>query len=168
MKKYIISMLLLTALVFMAGGCGSDDDDDIGGGTPDPTEPTDPPVPPYFQPGNDSRPTAWTTPDKSLYELLMSVQVQLGDSLALYQSSGDLMCATINGEVRAVTPPLITLDTVYYPLTIMGNGGEQTVDLHYYCDRLHRIYTITHWAVFNAAAAPTGESGIYRPGFVSH
>ena len=75
------------------------------------------------------------------------------------------MCATINGEVRAATKPMVNGAITYYPLSIAGNGEEQVVSLHYYCDRLHRIYTISNWALFNASAAPTGDSGIYRPCF---
>lgn len=154
MKKNIISILLLTALAFVAGGCGSDSD----------SEPA-PAVPSALTPGTDARPTTWIAPSIQEPELWMSLQVQLGDALADYQSSADLMCATINGQVRAVTAPMTTGDVVYYPLTIGGNGGDQTVSLHYYCDRLHRIYTITNWAAFKEGIAPTGESGIYRPCF---
>ena len=137
----------------MAWGCGSDDEI----------------TPASLQQGSDARPTTWVAPDNnSLFDLPpMSVQVQLGDTLAAYQSSADLMCATINGEVRAVTPPMSNMGIVYYPLTIVGNSNEQMVSLHYYCDRLHRIYTIENWAQFDPSAAPTGDSGIYRLMFVT-
>ena len=150
MNKNIISVLLLAALTFMVGSCG---DEEI--------------TPASLQKGSDVRPTTWTIPDYSLFGLTMSVQVQLGDTLANYQSSQDLMCATINGEVRAATKPMVNGVTTYYPLSIAGNGEEQMVSLHYYCDRLHRIYTISNWAPFNASAAPTGDSGIYRPCFTT-
>ena len=150
MNKSIISVLLLTALTFMVGSCGNDE-----------VEPTVS----YLQTGSDQRPANWTEPDYSLYGLTMSVQVELGDTLAKYQSSQDLMCATINGEVRAVTAPMETGGEVYFPLSIASNGEDQMVSLHYYCDRLHRIYTIQDWAIFNASAAPTGNNGIYRPCF---
>ena len=150
MNKNIISMLLLAALTFMVGSCG---DEEI--------------TPASLLKGSDVRPTTWTVPDYSLYGLTMSVQVELGDTLASYQSSQDLMCATINGEIRAVTKPMVNGVSTYYPLSIAGNGEEQVVSLHYYCDRLHRIYTISNWALFNASAAPTGDSGIYRPCFTT-
>jgi hypothetical protein len=95
----------------------------------------------------------------------MSVQVELGDTLAAYQSSQDLICATIGGEVRAVAQPNETGGVVYYPLIIFDNETGNTISLSYYCDQLHRIYTITNWAVFDPSAAPTGNSGIYRPKF---
>ena len=152
MKKNIISIMLLAALAFVAGGCSGESENE-------------PAVPSYLKPGTDVRPTNWTTPAGENYELWMSLQVQLGDTLVNYQSSADLMCATINDEVRAATGPMKTGDVTYYPLTIGGNGGDQTVSLHYYCDRLHRIYTISNWAQFKEGIAPTGESGIYRPCF---
>jgi hypothetical protein len=157
MKKNILSILLLTALAFVATACGSNSDDG----------PTPAPEPTYLTPGTDVRPTGWVAPVITDYELWMSLQVQLADTLAHYQSAADLVCATINGEVRAVKGPMSTEGVIYYPLTIGGNGGDQTVSLHYYCDRLHRIYTIADWAPFKEGIVPTGESGIYRPCFTN-
>ncbi|MBR2192889.1 MAG: hypothetical protein IJ910_06230 [Bacteroidaceae bacterium] len=156
MKKNIFYMLLLTALTFVVGSCSDDDES---------TEPTNE-TPAYLKPGTDARPT-WIAPNASLFELRMTVQVELGDTLAAYQSEQDLMCATIDGEVRAVTPPHKTGRAIYYPLFILDNRTGGTISLHYYCDRLHRIYTITNWANFAPSAAPTGESGIYRPCFTT-
>ena len=148
-------MGLLLLLTFMVESCGNEVEEPASI------------VPEYLKEGTATRPTTWMRPDYSLFELTMSVQVQLGDTLASFQSSADLMCATINDEVRAVTKPMVNGSITYYPLTVAGNGGDQTVSLHYYCDRLHRIYTITNWASFNTAATPTGDSGIYRPRFVN-
>lgn len=149
-------ILLLATLVGVGGGLTSCSDDDDSPATPS-----------YLKTGKATVPANWVAPDYSLYELTMSVQVQLGDTLKDFQSSGDMMCATINDEVRAVTKPMVNGTITYYPLSIAGNGGDMKVSLHYYCDRLHRIYTITNWTQFNAAAAPTGESSIYRPCFTS-
>ena len=154
MKKNIF-LMLLTALTFTVGSCGSDSEE---------LKPES--VDQRFKPGSDDRPTTWTAPDYSQFEYRMAVQVQLGDTLAAFQSSGDLMCAQNDGEVRAVTSPQITGGVVYYPLLIAGHGDEQTISLYYYCERLHRIYTITNWATFDATAAPTGYSGFYRPQFL--
>ena len=155
MNKYII-FILLTALTFVVGSCTTD-------GSDEPT-PEQPKTPEYLMPGSDARPD-WKFSDNGRYELRMSIQVELGDTLAAYQSSQDLICATIGGEVRAVAQPNETGGIVYYPLIIFDNETGRTVSLSYYCDQLHRIYTITSWAVFDASAAPTGNSGIYRPKF---
>ncbi len=149
-------ILLLATLVGVGGGLTSCSDDDDSPATPS-----------YLKKGKATVPENWVAPDYSLYELTMSVQVQLGDTLKDFQSSGDMMCATINDEVRAVTKSMVNGTITYYPLSIAGNGGDMTVSLHYYCDRLRRIYTITNWTQFNAAAAPTGESGWYKPKFTT-
>lgn len=155
MKKNIF-LMLLTVLTFTVGSCSSDSDEPIPNAVDE-----------RLKPGNDNRPTNWTAPDYSQFEFRMTLQVQLGDTLAAFQSSGDLMCAQINGDVRAVTTPQSTGGVIFYPLHIAGSGDEQTVSLHYYCDQLHRIYTITNWASFDATAAPTGDSGFYRPKFLN-
>ena len=160
MKKNIFYMLLLTALTFMVGSCSDDDES---------TEPTEPIVetPVYLKPGTDVRPINWIAPDASLFELRMTVQVELGDTLAAYQGEQDLMCATIDGEVRAVTIPHKTGKTIYYPLFILDNRTGGTVSLHFYGAPPPRIYTITNWSNFTPSAAPTGKSGIYRPCFTN-
>lgn len=155
MNKHFI-FILFAALTFVVGSCKSDSDEE--------PKPVQQETPAYLTPGSDARPD-WTFADNGRFELRMSVQVELGDELADYQSSGDLMCATIGGEIRTVTSPAETGGVIYYPLIIFDNGTGDMVSLSYYCDRLHRIYTITNWAAFNASAAPSGNSGIYRPCF---
>lgn len=155
MKKNIF-LMLLAAITLTVGSCGSDADELIPGSVEE-----------RLLTGSNGRPTTWRAPDYTQFECRMAVQVQLGDTLATYQTDGDLMCAQIDGQVRAVTAPQTTGGIVFYPLHIAGDGQEQTVSLHYYCDSLHRIYTIAEWAVFDSSAAPTGDSGLYRPKFLS-
>jgi len=85
-------------LAFQA--CSSDDD------------PVVPVVPGFMTIGTDQRPINWQVPDYLQFELTMSLQVQLGDTLAYFQSEQDLMCVTINNEIRAVTGPKSTLGEV--------------------------------------------------------
>lgn len=155
-----IKYLVLSLVMCVAWSCSSDSDNESS------TPPS--PAASSLVPGNDERPTNWTFNDNRQYELRMTVQVQLGDTLANYQTSQDLMCATINGEVRAVAEPSETGGVVYYPLIIFDNVGDNYVSLSYYCDSLHRIYTINDWARFDTSAAPTGNSGIYRPKFIGN
>lgn len=155
MNKHFV-FILIAALTLVVGSCKSDSDE-----VPTPNQQE---TPAYLAQGSDARPN-WTFADNGRFELRMSVQVELGDELADYQSSGDLMCATIGGEIRTVASPAETGGVIYYPLIIFDNGTGGMVSLSYYCDRLHRIYTITDWAAFNASAAPSGNSGIYRPCF---
>ena len=152
------SILTLAALAFMAWGCSSDDDS-----TPEPQPPT-PETPTEITEGTDVRPT-WQAPNYDLYEQTMIVRVQLQDTLNKYVSSLDLLCATIGGEVRGVAAPQFVEDAWLFPLTIASNDAGVDVGLSYYCDRLHRIFTID-WTTFDASVAPTGTGGIYQPKFV--
>lgn len=148
MKK---SILALAALAFMAWGCSSDDDKLE-------SQPTE------ISAGTDVRP-AWQAPNYDLYEQTMVVEVQLQDTLNKYASAQDLLCATIGGEVRGVAAPQEEDGTWLFPLTIAGNDAGVAVGLSYYCDQLHRIFTID-WTTFDASVAPTGTGGIYQPRFL--
>lgn len=144
---------LLLLLLCVAVACSDNDDDSSD-------------KPDYLKSGTTARPAGWLSfSDDEQFELRMTVQVQLGDVLADYQSPQDLMCAKIDGEIRAVSGPYETGGIAYFPLIIFDNVSGRQVTLCYYCDRLHRIYTIDDWAAFDASAAPTGDSGFYRPRF---
>ena len=147
MKK---SILALAALAFMAWGCSSDNDDNTpSAGIPE---------------GSDARPV-WTVPNYDLYEQTMSVDVLLQDTLIQYASDQDLLCATINDEVRGIATPLQDEGQWLFPLTVGSNEVGVMVNLSYYCDKLHRIFSIS-WTQFDASVAPTGTDGIYKPVFV--
>ena len=141
MKK---SILALAAFAFMAWGCSSDGD----GTSTQPTPPT--PTPTDISAGTDVRPT-WQSPNYDLYEQTMIVEVQLQDELAKYASEQDLICATIGKWL--------------FSLVIGSNDVGVNVGLSYYCDKLHRIFTI-QWTRFDATVTPTGQGGIYQPDFV--
>lgn len=148
MKKIILAV---AALAFMAWGCSSSSDDK--------TQPQ--PIPA----GTDARPT-WTAPNYDLYEQTMSVDVLLQDVFVQYASDKDLLCATIGNEVRGIATARQTDDgQVVFPLTVGSSEANVMVGLSYYCDKLHRIFTI-NWTSFDANTAPTGTDGIYKPTFV--
>lgn len=155
MKK---SILALAALALLAWGCSSDGD----GTSTQPTPPT--PTPTEIPAGTDTRPT-WQTPNYDLYEQTMIVEVQLQDTLAKYASAQDLICATIGGEVRGVAEAQQNDDNWVFPLIIASNNAGVAIELSYYCDKLHRIFSI-QWTTFDASVAPTGTGGIYQPDFV--
>ena len=137
MNRKILFPILLTALTIMVGGCSSEDE-------------LTPPELSSLTSGTDERPN-WTQP-KEVFEHTMSVQVQLGDTLVNFQSKQDLMCATIDDEIRAATGP--------------SNDASGTITLKYYCDRLHRIFVLKYWSTFYSSAETIGEDGIYRPKFI--
>ena len=96
MKNMKKSILAIATLTCMAWGCSSDNDDTRPTGIPE---------------GSDARPT-WTGPDYDLYEQTMIVDVSLQDALVQYASEQDLLCATINDEVRGVATPQQDGETV--------------------------------------------------------
>ena len=148
MKK---SILALAALAIVAWGCSSGEDELQ-------------PQSGVISVGTDVRPD-WQTPNYDHFEQVMNVQVQLQDTLTQYVSKNDLLCATIGGEVRAVSAPRQAGDGWVAPLTVASNDAGVAVELSYYCEQLHRIYTIP-WTTFDASVAPTGTGGIYQPEFV--
>lgn len=156
--KNIVKMagvVLSATLLFTA--CSKSDDSDQK-----PTEPKEQPVP---QPGTDQRPT-WTEPDISLYGGdPMTVQITLQDELLPYAGEGDLMCAKLNGEVRAVSDLYESHDQKHFRLSIYGSSNEGDVTLCYYCHQLSRIFTVENWKAFDASTAPTDEGTPYVPPF---
>jgi len=157
MKK---SILALAALAFMAWGCSSGGDD-----TPEPTpDPSNEPKPTFIATGTDTRPL-WQMPNFDSYEQIMIVDVQLQDELVPYVSTQDLLCAFINDEVRGVATAEQDDDGWLFPLAIASNEANVPVVLSYYCNQLHRIFTI-NWTNFDATVAPTGTGSIYKPIFI--
>ena len=146
------TILAIAALAFMAWGCSSDNDEDKK------------PVSPLLTQGTDQYPQ-WLAPDYSLYEQEMYVEVELQDTLTPYASSADLLCATIMNEVRAVSKPTVVNDKYIFKLNVASNDGGVNVQLKYYCDKLHRIYTCD-WIRFDANIEPTGDGDVYKPKFV--
>ena len=76
------------------------------------------------------------------------------------------MCATINDEVRAVATPEKVDDKWMYMLIIGSDNEGVSISLSYYCDRLHRIFTLPSWTSFDSSVNPSGYGGIYAPVFV--
>ena len=100
-----------------------------------------------------------------LYEQTMVVEVQLQDTLAKYASAQDLLCATIGNEVRGMAEAQQIEDQWLFFLVVGSNDVGVNVGLSYYCDKLHRIFSI-QWTRFDATVPPTGQGGIYQPDFV--
>lgn len=100
------------------------------------------------------------------FEQTMSVSLLMQHELEPYVTTQDLICATIGDEVRGLTSPVVEDGLIFFPLTVAANGKGENVKLSYYCERLHRIFTIL-WTTFDASVAPMGEGGIYRPQFVT-
>jgi hypothetical protein len=141
----------------MACGCTSSDDEQHN---PEEIVPKDTTF--VIQQGSDERPT-WQSPDYAQYGPTMSVFLYLQPELLPYSSSQDLLCAIVGGEVRGVAD--FDSDNNGFALTIAGNDSDETISLNYYCDRLHRIFTLSNWTIFNSDIAPLGTGATYKPIF---
>lgn len=157
MKKllYLAGVVLVATLLL--GACSSSDDDESkenNGASMTPKE------------GTDVRPS-WvgTTDPRLLDEWPMSVQIGIQSVLLPYVSDDDLMCAMLNGEVRAVSGRRETGGQCYFMLPILGDSGEGFVTLKYYCDKLHRIFTVTDWKEFDSTIQPTDQGTPYEVPF---
>ena len=162
MKKNRISQVLvgvaMMAALLLTAACSSYDDTTTNPEpTPDtPTDPMEQRLKECLAPGTDARPS-WVM-DNSLYEEFeqtMAVQVVPQHFLMDYISDDDLMCATIGGQVRALTGAEKTDGNYYFPLVVAGNGNEGKVTINYYCSKLNRIYTAKDWMYFNTDLTPS-------------
>ena len=157
MKKllYLAGVALVATLLL--GACSSDDDgesNEKNGTSMTPKE------------GTDTRPSWVVSSDASLQDdWPMSVQIGVQSELLPYASNADLMCAMMNGEVRAVSGLKETGGEYYFMLPILGNSGEGFVTLKYYCDKLHRIFTVTNWKEFDSTIQPTDQGTPYEVQF---
>ncbi len=152
MKKllYLAGVALVATLLL--GACSSSDDEESNnnGTGAIPTA------------GTDERPS-WVVPSNGdlLGEWPMSVQIGIQSELLPYVSQADLMCAVLGGEVRAVSSLKETGGQSYFMLPILGNSGEGFVTLKYYCDKLHRIFTVSEWKEFDSSIQPTDQGTPY-------
>ncbi len=132
----------------MVGGCSTSDDETTS----------------RIAPGTDVRPD-WKDPNYNNYERTMIIEVLLQDELVDYASSQDMMAAKVDKEVRGVASALQADQQWIFPLVIAGNDNKEDLQLSYYCDKLHRIFTI-EWTPFDAQVVPVGTDSIHKPVFI--
>ncbi len=142
--------VLLASLVL--GACSSDDDNNVN----DPknaayteTTVTEAPAWQIDWSNNQERPN-WTEPDGSLYANWTILKVQIEDALKTYASDGDLMALFVNGEIRALAKPAVSVGggtaTGKFLMKAYGNEtGSETVNmsLQYYSSTLKHLFTLT-------------------------
>lgn len=157
MKKllYLAGVALVATLLL--GACSSSDDDESNGNKGASMTPKE---------GTDTRPSWVVSSDPdSQDDWPMSVQIGVQSALLPYASSGDLMCAMMKGEVRAVSGLKETGGQFYFMLPILGSSSEGFVTLKYYCDKLHRIFTVNDWMEFDSHIQPTVQGVPYEVPF---
>ena len=113
-----------------------------------------------LKPGTDERPAWQKTSD--LHQRLgseMSAQVTVQEELLPYVSTGDLMCVTVNDEVRAVSEARYDNGEWVFTLVIAGTGDDKFLSVSYYCSQLKKIYTLERWYPFSESFVPTLANG---------
>ena len=112
-----------------------------------------------------------TAVDYTRYDNEMPVVIGIQSALAQYASAKDMMRATISGETRAWNSQPLEWEmedgtaSRKFSLNIAGNAGDGAITLEYYCDQLHRIFTVSNWRNYDASTSPTEKGQPYVPMF---
>lgn len=159
--------VLLAGLLF--GACSSDDDNMDVAYTE--TSLSEAPVWQIDWSNNQERPD-WTEPDASLYENWTILKVQLEPTLQAYASEGDLMALFVNGEIRALAQPAVsvadnqTTNSKFLMKAYGNETGSETVNmsLQYYSQTLKHIFTLTDDIILDSDET-TGIDEAFVPEF---
>ena len=165
-------VVLLASLVL--GACSSSDDDnnvnDPKNAAYTETTVTEAPAWQIDWSNNQERPN-WTEPDGSLYANWTILKVQIEDALKAYASDGDLMALFVNGEIRALAKPAVSVGggtaTGKFLMKAYGNEtGSETVNmsLQYYSSTLKHLFTLTDNITLDADET-TGIDEAFVPEF---
>jgi hypothetical protein len=172
MNKIKLMFVLLASLVL--GACSSSDDDnnvnDPKNAAYTETTVTEAPAWQIDWSNNQERPN-WTEPDGSLYANWTILKVQIEDALKTYASDGDLMALFVNGEIRALAKPAVSVGggtaTGKFLMKAYGNEtGSETVNmsLQYYSSTLKHLFTLTDNITLDADET-TGIDEAFVPEF---
>ena len=172
MNKIKLMFVLLASLVL--GACSSSDDDnnvnDPKNAAYTETTVTEAPAWQIDWTNNQERPN-WTEPDGSLYANWTILKVQIEDALKAYASDGDLMALFVNGEIRALAKPAVSVGggtaTGKFLMKAYGNEtGSETVNmsLQYYSSTLKHLFTLTDNITLDADVT-TGIDAAFVPKF---
>ena len=159
--------VLLAGLLF--GACSSDDDNMDVAYTE--TSLSEAPAWQIDWSNNQERPD-WTEPDASLYENWTILKVQLEPTLQAYASEGDMMALFVNGEIRALAQPAVSVagnqtTNGKFLMKAYGNEtGSETVNmsLQYYSQTLKHIFTLTDDIILDSDET-TGIDEAFVPEF---
>mgnify|MGYP006916058983 CR=1 FL=1 len=172
MKKniYYCMTVLLAGLLF--GACSSSDDDNTNAAYTE-TLLSEAPAWQIDWSNNQERPN-WTEPDASLYANWTILMVQLEPTLQTYASDGDLMALFVNGEIRALAQPAVSVSDGQtaagkFLMKAYGNEtGSETVNmsLQYYSSTLKHIFTLTDNISLNSDET-TGIDEAFVPEFTN-
>lgn len=147
MNKKKLMFVLLASLVL--GACSSSDDDSTSAIYTE-SSLSEAPVWQVDWSNNQERPD-WTAPDASDYENWTILKVQIEETLRPFVSDGDLMALFVNGEIRGLAKPAVTIsgnqtNVGKFLMKAYGNEtGEEMVNmsLQYYNQTLKHIFTLS-------------------------
>ena len=133
MNRIKLMSILLASLVL--GACHDEDEDNNSSNTAyTETRQSEAPVWQIDWSNDQERPN-WTAPDGSIYENWTILKIQLEDTLLPYASEGDLMALFVNGEIRALAQPAVSVSggqtaTGKFLMKAYGNEtGSETVNM---------------------------------------
>ena len=143
MNRIKLMFALLASLVL--GACSSSDDDDSTNAAYTESSLSEAPVWEIDWTNNQERPD-WTAPDASTI-----LKVQIEETLQPFVSDGDLMALFVNGELRGLAKPAVTVsgnqtNVGKFLMKAYGNEtGEEMVNmsLQYYNQTLKHIFTLS-------------------------
>ena len=169
MNKMYLAVALLASLVL--GACSSDDDNESQNDPYTETSVSEAPVWQIDWNYNQERPE-WQKPDGSLYQNWTTMMVQIEDALKPYVSEGDLMALFVNGELRGLANPAVTLSgeqtgSTKFLMKAYGNESESdvvNVSLQYYSQTLKHIFTLSDRITLDSDES-TGIDDDYVPQF---
>ena len=142
-----MKIMVLIAALAMVWGCSSDDDDNRQSSFT-----TNVGVAPSWKvnfEGDEARPD-WADPDPSQYEYWSVMIVKIEKALKLYTGFDDLLALFVDGELRGLSSPAVSLDedteddSSIYLLKAYGNEVDQkqvNLTLCYYCSRLKQVFS---------------------------
>ena len=171
MKKILLSVVVLASL--MMGACSSDDDDDNKVSNVAYEETTLDQAPDWQidWTNNQARPN-WTEPDATQYENWTILMVQVEDELRPYVSEGDMIALSVNGEVRGLARPAISVSdgqllNGIFLLKAYGNEVESetvNISLQFYNEKLQHLFTLSDYINLDTDVI-TGVDEDYIPEF---
>ena len=168
MNRIKLMSILLAGLLL--GACSSSDDDNTTNITYTEVSPSEAPVWQIDWSNNQERPD-WKAPDVSDYENWTILKVKIEQALMPFVSEGDLMALFVNGEMRGLASPAVSVDdnqtnTGKFLVKVYGNeAGTETVNmsLQYYNQTLKHIFALTADINLNSdVTTGFGENGERR------
>lgn len=174
-KSKIMSALLLGLVL---GSCSSSDDDnniDDNSTNVAYTEASQSEAPVWQVDwiNNQERPD-WTEPDASAYEGWTIMKARIEEALLPFVSKDDMMAIFVNGELRGLAKPAVTLSdnqvvTGSFLMKVYGNETDmETVNmkLQYYSQTLKHIFTLSDRITLDSDVT-LGIDEDYTPPFTS-